>query len=282
MGLSYQHYSQNGRAILFSFHDHDPRFGNSNFHIHLYDNPFEEVQERYQRFSLYGNYYLNKRFSVAWEIPYHTSTRFFKEGEPYTLKGIGDVKIGATYHLYDSKLFKPKSTVQQISTLSIFGKFKSGKFNIANELNDIDPYLQAGTGSFDVAASLQHDILFKRLYFNAVLRYLHTGVSYYQLKLGNRYAFQLGGAYRILNRKNLQLNILSDVSYEKKQQDRLENKLIERPNQYQQILYSAGLLLNYSTWAIQIQTAVPVYRIYDDFMMQWKTNTAVKIFYTLN
>jgi len=282
IGISYQQYSQSGQAILFSFHDHDPRFGNSNFHIHLYNNPFEEVKEQYQNLLLNGNYYLNKRFSVLFEIPYNISTRYFEEAEPYRLQGLGDVKIGANYHFYDSKLFKPDASLQQISSISVLGKFKTGKYNIANELNDIDPYLQTGTGSFDVSATLLHQVLYNRLNFNAALSYYYTGISYYQLKFGNRYAFQLGGSYAIIQQPDLQLHILNHISYIKKQKDTLESKDIARPNQYSELLFDAGFLLNYSNWALQLQAAIPVAFQYEYFTMRWKMATSFKIFYTFN
>lgn len=281
IGLSYQQYSQSGRAILFSFHDHDPKFGNSNFHIHLYNNPFEEVKEQYQNILLNGNYYLNKRFSVLFEIPYNISTRYFMQAEPYRLQGMGDIKIGANYHFYDSKLFKPNASLQQISTLRVLGKFKTGKYNIANELNDIDPYLQTGTGSFDVSATLMHQLIYNRFNFNAAFNYYYTGVSYYQLKFGNRYAFQLGGLYAIINQQNIQLHFLSEISYAKKQKDSLESKAIARPNQYSETLYHTGILLGYNNWLLQLQTTLPIAVQYEDLALRWKTATSFKIFYAL-
>jgi len=281
IGLSYHHYNQKGRAILFSFHDHDPRFGNSNFHVHLYNNPLEEVKEQYQSLLLNGNYYLNKRFSLLFEIPYNISTRYFEDAKPYRLQGLGDVKIGATYHVYDSNLFKPNASLQQISSVTVWGKFKTGKYNNANELNDIDPYLQAGTGSFDVSATAEHQVFYKQFSLDAAFSYTYTGISYYQLKFGNRYIFRLGGAYRVFDQSNIQLQLLSHFTYAQKQKDRLEKKAIARPNQSIETLYHIGFLLSYSNWAVQLQTAIPLSVKYDDFAMRWKNAPSFKIFYTL-
>lgn len=282
LGLSYQNYSQNGRAILFSFHDHDPRFGNMNFHTHLYDNPFEQIKEQFQSIHLSGNYYLNKRFAVGLNVPYNISIRHFEEDSPYRLQGIGDVTVQAKYHLHDSKLFKPKATVQHISTLTAFGKFKTGKYNITNHLNDIDPYLQAGTGSFDLAGNLQHQILFKRFNLNAAFQYNYKGVSYYQMKFGNQYAVNFTAEYAILHKKIIQLRAFSNLTYRQKQNDTLENKPIKRPNKYKEIYNKSGILAAYQNWTLQIETAIPLYVQYEDFSMRWKAATFVKIFFTLN
>jgi len=280
IGLHYQQYSQKGQAILFSFHDHNPRFGNNNFHTHLYNNPFEEVKEQYQRLLLNGNYYLNKRFSLIFEIPYHKSTRYFEEAESYRLKGVGDIKLGATYHVYDSKLLKPDALTQQISSLYVWGKFKTGKYNIANELNDIDPYLQPGTGSLDFSATLEHQVLFSQFSIDAALSYDYNGISYYQLKFANRYSFRLGGSYKFIHQSHIQLHFLSHLSYTKKQNDALESKAIARPNRYSETLFHTGLLFSYTNWTFQIQTAIPIYVLYDDFAMRWKLANSFKIFYT--
>jgi len=282
VGLSYQNYSQNGQAILFSFHDHDPRFGNMNFHTHLYNNPFEQIKEQFQSIHLNSNYYLNKRFAVGFSVPYNISIRHFEEEAPHRLQGIGDIKVGATYHLYDSKLFKPKANIQHISTLLVFGKFKTGKYNIANDLNDIDPYLQAGTGSFDLSGKFQQQLLFKRFYLNAAFEYVYKGISYYQMKFGNQYAVNLTAEYAILNNETIKLHVLTNFAYRQKKGDMLENKAIKRPNSYKEVYNKTGILVAYQSWAFQIETALPLYVQYEDFSMRWKTATFVKIFFTLN
>jgi len=279
IGLSYQSQQQQGKALFFSFHDHDPRFGNTNFHTHFYYNPLQEAKEQYQQIQLGVNYYINRQLAVQVALPYKKITRYLDETEPYRLKGIGDLIVGTSYHLYNSKLFNPKASIQHIATINMQAKFKTGKFNIANEMNDIDPYLQPGTGSFDVTGTLEHRSVFEGFNLQANLYYTYRGISYYQIKFGNTYGCSIQAEKVVFSKAATTINLLAQLNYQQKKADQLEERIIQRPNTYKGLQLQVGSLALFKQIGIELNTALPVYYRYDDFGMRFQPVFFIHFFF---
>lgn len=270
IGLSFQNQIKRGYVSAFAFHNHNPRFGNSNFHVHNNCNPFVKGKEVLQALSLNAEYVVNQKIAVAVSLPYSLKTQLFADSVNLFRNGIGDVKLGFRYALFESSPQKLFTKVKHQTILSIYVKFKTGKYNQTTTLNDIDPHLQNGLGSTNWQTSLQHFINFNKWNLSGAINYQLFTKNYFQFKKGNVFEAKIAGAYHFnINDAIIFLPALQ-LSYQNKKADTMETRKILKPTSYQAFLLGANAAFQYKKIIFNLSYSIPVYLSYDTVDLQCK------------
>jgi len=270
VGLSYHNQIKRGYASAFAFHDHDPRFGNSNFHVHNYCNPFVDGREVLQAITLKGQYALNEKIALAVNLPYSLKTQVFADSLNLFRQGFGDVALGFKYALYKSKNEQLFSKVNHQTIFSIYAQFKTGKYNEATELGDIDPHIQNGAGTTNWQASLQHVIIFDNWQLNSEINYQLNTKNYYQFRKGNTYEAFIEGVYNFDLKESMIFSPIINVFYQKKIVDTMEERMILKPTGYETFAIGAGFGLLYEKMIFRFNCSIPVYLNYEVLDVQCK------------
>lgn len=264
VGLSYNNLIKNGYTSAFAFHDHDPKFGNNNFHIHNNCNPFKTGKEVFQAIVLTGQYAINKKIALTVNLPYSIKTQQFENEVGLQRKGLGDVELGFTYNLLETKPQLLLSKAKHSTFLSLFAKLKTGKFNAATGLNDIDPHIQNGTGSTNWEAILRHFVDFKKWNLDAMFAYELNTKNYYQFKRGNALEVSILGAYTFNIKEGTWLKPGIRFSYQNKTADTMEDRMILKPTSFKAILTNASIIFAYKHSTINFSYGKTVQLKYDE------------------
>jgi len=262
VGLTYSSQIKSGYMSAFAFHDHDPKFGNSNFHVHNYCNPFVTGKEVLQNLVLNGQYVVNKKITITISLPYSLKTQLFGDSINLFRKGIGDIELGVKYSLFESEGQQLRSSIKQQTLLAVYTTLKTGKYNVATDLNDIDPHIQNGNGSTGWRASLQHFINFSRWDLSGAFDYLLKTKNYYQFKKGNSYKASIAASYNFNFSNDFLLKPAINLSYLNKIADTMEDKLIVKPTGYKAFSIGTNIEFRYKNTVIGFKYETPIYLNY--------------------
>lgn len=213
IGLSQNYFSQSGPSIFFSFHDHDPAFGNSNFHTHTFFDPFTDAKETIITTSIEAQYYLIDQIAFGFKLPIHKHQRIYKD-EIIKVTGLGDLMLNTLYHFYNSKNFNPNEKVNHLLTGFFQVQIPTGIYRQADILNDIEPHIQNGTGSFNYDIMLAYKMDYNKWRFNLSSIYHLNQKNYYQFKVGNSIVSQLLATYN-LSFNSVDVAISTGLDYRK-------------------------------------------------------------------
>jgi len=262
VGLSYNNQLKKGYLSAFAFHDHDPRFGNSNFHIHNYCNPFVAGKEILQFLNLNAQYRINKKIAVNISLPYSLKSQVFGDSLNLFRNGIGDISIGFKYALFSSNAAVLFSKTKHQTIISINAKLNTGKYNTATDLGDIDPHIQNGSGSNNWQVAMQHFIAFDKWSFNGSASYFLNTKNYYQFKKGNAFEALLASGYTFKFNNEILLTPTLQLSYQKNKADTMEDRVILKPTEYEVFLMGGAIELQLKRTIFCINFALPAYLKY--------------------
>ena len=132
-------------------------------HGHTHDSGSDiYYQEKHFSYNITGVYYPTKKLSITAVLPYNHNI-LLQEGVVLDkLSGVGDVSLLTQYHIING-LGENEDTVKVIHRLTLGAgiKLPTGRFNIEGYEEDIEPYLQPGSGSVDFPFSMQYLMMVK-------------------------------------------------------------------------------------------------------------------------
>jgi len=277
IGLSNSFFTQTGPSIFFSFHDHNPAFGNSNFHTHTFFDPFTDARETINTTSIEAQYYIIKQIAFGIKLPYHIHKRTYKN-ESIKKTGIGDAMFYALYHIYNSQYFNPNENGNHLITALFQIHAPTGIYRQPDELNDIEPHFQNGVGSFNFDLMLDYQFLLNNWKFNLSSVCHINQKNYYQFKVGNSLVSRVAANYNFHFYK-LKLNVLTGIDYTVKKSDSLENENISEPNRYDGFGSFNELSIQYKKTKFIADFFKVIQYQYDDLSMQQNHNWELKIQY---
>lgn len=203
MELNYQQQQRKGIVRYMTFHDHDPKHlqSNPNFvaHRHQYYKPFTQSTERFHQLQFVGQYALNKRTIIRAVIPYWQKQRIeesdFESQVTKKRAGIGDIWVQGKYQLFNSNLVQLNNNIQHIFWIGAGIKAPTGRGDHFDALNELEPKLEVGTGSWDFLGSLDYWWNYQYLQIEANATYQYNGKSRYTYQFGNAIHGQLKASY---------------------------------------------------------------------------------------
>lgn len=267
--LSFDQQVRKGVVRFMTFHNHNPQYNiRSDYHQHLYYQPFDEAKEYNQQISLQGQYYLNTRTGIQFTFPYTQQRRQFLNGDSQTKKGgIGDISVHGLYQLYNSRLFQLDTRTQRqqhIFLLKMGGRIPTGKFANFDELNELEPHLQPGMGSWAADIGLYYIWQTPKTWEGEVLiqtryhfpnTYTFQQGQYYQLHALVQYPLPLLKKWQLIPKFALQGHFWG--------QDQLNEKPIVEETQRQWYATMLGLQLRNQRSSIALHYAFP-------FLQSWE------------
>ena len=224
---------------------------------------------------LMGKYYPVRRMFISADVPYHFKMNDEK-GTIQNVNGIGDLTLSAGY-----MVLKPVDSLCKVWTqyivLSGGVKMPTGKYKVADEGISDGPYLQPGTGSWDVMFNVGYTFKYKRFGVFSELSYAVNTTNKQDYKFGNRLSSSASGFYR--NRVGGFTFLPSaGMLFENLQKDRL----IEEPVQMSggNILFATfGLDVYYKWVGLGFYFLQPTYQqISDDYaksQSRWLLNALI-------
>jgi hypothetical protein len=141
--------------------------------------------EYYNSAELWGRFYLTKKLQLLVFVPFnHYLTN--EQGTKTTAKGIGDITIVANYTLYNDAA---TGTTNFKQSLLVGGgiKLPTGKFNVSKSSQELNPSINAGTGSIDFLSDIIYNCRYKRVGLNLDANYRINTTNKDDFKYGNRF-----------------------------------------------------------------------------------------------
>ncbi len=140
--------------------------------------------ELLQSFELRGRYNINNRIQILGFVPVHYNQQI-EETNRTSFKGLGDLSALINYHLINSE---NKTCTEWKQNLQIGAglKLPTGKSKQLDVNNIWNPYLQAGTGSWDVLMDVIYTLRYKKYGLNNTILYTLNSVNQNQYQFGNR------------------------------------------------------------------------------------------------
>lgn len=164
------------------------RWSQARFHSYIQATqnlPAQHSEDTYQKFELWGRYYLGRRVQLFAFIPYVYNSMDGTDQKIYA-HGIGDVSIVANYVMLNTG--NQDTDFKHMLLAGAGLKLPTGKFDLTDQGKIINRNFQMGTGSLDVI-------------FNAVytVRYRQAGMNFetgYKVNTRNRDHYLFGNQYR--------------------------------------------------------------------------------------
>ncbi len=180
----------------------------------------QEVFERYSRFEITGQYFINQKWNIQAVLPYVNNQEIVDGRGVYDVWGIGDPIIIQNYQLFNTKDIKDTTFFSQRFSVGMGLKMPLGSINqsFGNGTPNLD--LQSGTGSWDAIITSTYISKYKNLGFILNANYkLNTFNSdnykygnttnllanlFYQIKLKNIVVMPMIGGYTELANNDYQ------------------------------------------------------------------------------
>lgn len=182
------HYNQNEIGIRYRYRHFDPH--NQEAEPGL-DGDHRDG-EYYNTYELWGRFYPHPKIQLLVSLPFVHNMEVESAEKTIDVKALGDVIAIAHYQVLNT-VNKDSAGLQQ--RIFIGGGFKAptGTFNKLNALNELDPHIQAGSGSWDLILSGAYLVKFGKAGI--------TTDGNYRINSGNSNHFQFA------NRTNITANI---------------------------------------------------------------------------
>jgi len=269
----------NGPAVFYTFHDHDPKFGLTNFHSHLYFNPFGETNELVQTSSIKFQQYINKRIGGSIYLPLAIQQKTFDEQSKSNV-GIGDLVIAGMYHVYDSDLFEKYSKRRYQLLLQTKVSIPTGSFNIPDDENEIEPHFQTGTGAINTQVVLSNIFHLNKdqTQIQAQFVYRHFSLNKYQFQFGRWFGASLNASHVFkISNNGLEPNL--GIQFIRKEKDRMQLGEIGEASAFDLLSAIAGLSYLHKSSTFKLRYALPLYQQTETFGLRkdWHLNFAYVI-----
>ena len=158
------------------------------FHSQRYE--YADISdERFGRIEFNARFQVSKRFRLVTAIPF-SNKQSVLGFQKQSLKGLGDITLAGQYDFVPNKATVDKFAQNLIFSLGL--KLPTGTFDHEDaNYKTINPYLQPGTGSTDMLASLIYAVQKERIGLSANLSFLGTTENPNQFRFGNQWQSEL-------------------------------------------------------------------------------------------
>ncbi len=171
------------------------------YHTHFFENGEEmNNKERYNTFSLTGQYSPFKNLQLMAVIPFQSNSQHGTEGNK-SLNQLGDIIFLANYKLWDHTSGKENNIVRQSLQLGGGAKFSTGsyRFDESNTAHVGNSNFQAGSGSTDYLLNAFYSLRYRKFA-------LSTGANY-KMNTSNKNGYQFGNRFQSF----IQVKYIKDI-----------------------------------------------------------------------
>lgn len=223
---------------------HNTTATNLPYHQHYIYDPFGNSTETNAQLQAEASYYLNRRTFVQANIPYVIKKRITADTLNMKESGLGDIMLGGGYQLFNSQLYKPDALWRHLFTVQAGVKLPSGIYQRFNDINEVEPHSMPGTGSLSFLFSATYYTQFKRISVWANANYRLNRANKYTYRFGNTYATELTLQYRQPLWKTIALMPQTGFSWQKQNQDYMNQKPSPEYTQAQWLMLHIGASLS--------------------------------------
>lgn len=200
-------------------------------------------KEAYNSYDLVANFYLGTKFQLNSSISFSDNYVYEDDSITNTVGGIGDLNLILKYQIYNSiekeDTSNKKAIVQRIS--AGFGvSLPTGNYNktsvvgfqtdfeantiIGTPEMELDPHLQAGTGSFGYLFMLEYLISYKGFGLNSNVSYKINSTNKNEFKFADRFNANVALFYLFNIKNKIKIMPITGLSYEYSERDTQNNK----------------------------------------------------------
>lgn len=223
LSIQYQQQKREGAFVYSLFHD--TRATNLPLHQHYVYYPFDTATEIERSLNLQAQYFLNKRTSLNISLPYLIKQRFTSDTLHAQATGIGDVWLRANYHVFNSYIMRPNSSIKHLLTVGGGLKLPTGGHQNFID-SEQEPHLQLGSGSWFFEGNANYLLHYQRLTAQATAAYQYTRPNQFSFHFGNNW--YVGGHihYAIGLSATINLSPAIGWQYQHFQQDELNGTAV--------------------------------------------------------
>lgn len=141
--------------------------------------------EYYNSAELWGRFYVSKKFQLMVFVPFnHFATN--EEGAKTKAAGMGDITIVGNYTVLNTAA---TGTTNFKQSLLVGGgiKLPTGKFDVSKSSQELNPSINAGTGSVDFLTDVIYNCRYKKVGLNLDANYRINTVNRDDFRYGNRF-----------------------------------------------------------------------------------------------
>ena len=144
----------------------------------------EKSTEKFQSAEVWGRMYVGKKLQLIFILPFNHFVQN-EEGAKRVASGLGDITLAANYTVYNDATNIHKKFKQTL--LAGAGvKLPTGKFNGASDGDELNPSMNAGSGSTDFLLNGIYTCRYGKLGLNTDLNYRMNTANTDEFKFGNR------------------------------------------------------------------------------------------------
>lgn len=237
--------------------------------------------ETYKSYDLWGNFFVSEKWQVYSQISFADNYYLEDDSVIYNISGVGDLLLLPKFMVYNTKVTDSSKWIQRL----IFGAGISipiGKFNQPYMVSpvtknkstviygapyaELDPHMQAGTGSLDFVFSLEYQLRYNTLGLASSVLYRYANENSNQFRFANRfnlnnYIFKLIKIKKSQLAPNIGLNLESSKRDQFKKQDYLNSGGTS-------LFFSSGVKWYNNTIAMGVTYWSPIYQNLNDNQLQ--------------
>lgn len=242
-----------------------------------HDDHSEYSHDTYRSMELWGGMKLGKKWQAMAFVPYQMNQRITNE-KSTTSNGLGDITLLFNYRLLNSAIAKGN---QQL-WLGGGAKLPTGKYKIdfTNPENNLgDPNAQAGSGSVDFLANINHNLSLGKWGLNTTANYKVNTTNTSNFKFGNRFTVS-SLAYHRFQAKSVGITPVLGGLYENASANRFEKSEVEMTGGYA-LFASSGLELSLKKVALGFNAQLPLSQNFSMNQTQAKSRGLIHLTFTL-
>lgn len=197
-----------------------------------------QQSEIYRSYDLWGNYFLNEKWQLFAQISFSDNYYLEEDSVIHNISGIGDLSLMLKYMLFNTRVTDSSKWAQR---LIVGGGFNlpTGKYNqpymvspsqsnkgqviYGAPYSELDPHLQAGTGSLDFLAYLEYQVRYQSFGFSTLSTYRYSTENSNAFRFANRFNSN-NSFFALLKLKNTQLAPNAGISLESSKRDQYKNE----------------------------------------------------------
>lgn len=195
-------------------------------------------EEIFNSYDLWFNYFINEKWQINGLMTF--ADNYYRENDStlFNVAGPGDLTLLAKYMVFNSKATDSSNWAYRLVggggiqiPIGNFNKTyivapsssKKGNVVYGAPYEELDPHMQAGTGSFDVLLLVEGLIRFKKTGLSSNLSYQINSKNSNDFKFANRFNWNVNGFY-LLTIKSLTFAPNIGLSFEKSERDTFQEK----------------------------------------------------------
>ncbi len=198
--------------------------------------------EAFNSYDVSANFYIGTKFQINSTVNFSDNYTYENDSILNNIGGFGDLNLLLKYQVFNSIEQEDSSSKKPIHRVSVGAgiTLPTGKFNKENvdsfqtdfqptgitsvPVMELDPHLQAGTGSFGYLFLLEHLVSYKGLGLNSNISYKLNTTNKNGFKFANRLNFNTSAFYLVKLFKKVKVMPNIGLSYENSERDTYENE----------------------------------------------------------